>query len=297
MSAPAVSARDERVRDGRARDDRTGGHRAGGRPSSRRVPRSWRASDLAWSGVVLATLLAFLEVGSRARWIDPLMVPSPSSVWSALVAGFREGVYWEPLWSTAKGTFLGFGLAAITGLTLGGILATSPRLERIMYPFIVAFQSMPKIAIAPLVVIWVGFGDLSKILIITIVSFFPILVNTMQGLRLRERDRQELVRALGASRWQIFWHVRLPGSMPYVFAGLHVSVIFALLGAIVSEFVGARDGMGVMLNLQRSVFNVPGVFAVLILLMVLGVTLNLVMKSIERRVTFWAQERDLVAGA
>jgi NitT/TauT family transport system permease protein len=263
------------------------------RQSGRRPARPpVRGRHAAVSLLLLVVLVGLFELGSDQGWIDPLLVPAPSAVATALQNGFESGIYWTHIRSTVVATVLGFGLATLVGLTVGGILATLPWLERIMYPYIIAFQSTPKIAIAPLVIIWAGFGQMSKVIIIAVVSFFPILVNTMQGLRLRDKERQELALALGASRWQIFRYVRLPGSTPYVFAGLHVGAIFALLGAVVAEFVGSRDGLGVLLIIERSAFNVPGVFAILILLMAIGLIINILMRAVERRVTFWAQERD-----
>lgn len=245
-----------------------------------------------YSFLLLVVIMAFVQIGVGRNWIDSLLIPSPSSVAGALKNGFTSGVYWEHINSTVTGTLLGFGLAIVIGVGIGGLLATIPWLERVLYPFVVAFQATPTIAIAPLIIIWAGFGQFSKVLIVAVVSFFPILVNTMQGLRLRERERLELSNALGASRWQTFRYIRLPGSMPYVFAGLKVGAIFALLGAVVAEFVGSRDGLGVLLTVQRTQFDVPGVFATLILLMAIGLVVDFVMSTIGRRVTFWAQEDD-----
>ncbi|WP_213451306.1 ABC transporter permease [Rhizomonospora bruguierae] len=242
--------------------------------------------------LVLAVTLGAFEIASRQRWISPLMVPAPSSVWEALTVGFERGIYWDHLLSTLSATAWGFLLATGLGIGLGGLLAALRPLERVLYPFIVAFQSTPKIALAPLVVIWLGFGVTSKILVVALVTFFPILVNTMQGLRLRDRERQELMVAVGATKWQTFRYVRLPGSVPFVFAGLHIGAIFALLGAVVAEFVGSSSGLGVLLNAERASFNVPGVFAVLLILMALGIALNAVMKALERRFTFWCREED-----
>lgn len=259
-------------------------------------PRASRGSrrlvDAAASVLLLVVGIVAAEVASRYELVSPLIIPSPSSTLGALRAGFESGVYWQHLVSTLSGTLSGFVLAVLLGGSLGGLLASLPRLERILFPFIVAFQSLPKIAIAPLVVLWVGFGNSSKVVLVGIVCFFPVLVNTMQGLRLRDQDRYELAVALGASRWQVFRYIRLPGSMPYVFAGLHVAAILALLAAIVAEFVGARSGLGVLLEQQRAQFNTPGVFAILLILMVVGLAINQVMKLLEKRVTFWAQEND-----
>lgn len=240
--------------------------------------------------VVLVAVLVLAEVGSRSGIISPLMLPAPSKVWNALVDGFQSGIYWRHLRSTLAATVMGFGLSMTAGFVIGGLLAVFHRLERIFYPFIVALQTLPKIAVAPLIIIWFGFGNLSKVTIVAIVSFFPILVNTLQGLRLRERERFELVRSLGANKWQVFRYIRFPASLPYVFAGLHVGAIFALIGTVVAEFVGARAGLGVLLIQQKALFNVPAVYAVLAILMVVGLSLHGIMLLIERRATFWAQE-------
>lgn len=257
-------------------------------PPSRLSSR--RSADRVASGVILVVALLLAEVGSRRGIISPLMLPAPTAVWNALVDGFRTGIFWRHLVSTLTATALGFGVAMSAGFLIGGVLAVFHRLERIFYPFIVAFQTLPKIAVAPLIIIWFGFGNASKITIIAIVSFFPILVNTMQGLRLRERERFELANSLGATKWQVFRYIRFPASLPYVFAGLHVGAIFALIGAVVAEFVGARAGLGVLLIQQKALFNVPAVYAVLVILMFVGLVLHAIMLAIERKATFWAQE-------
>lgn len=256
---------------------------------------SKRQIDALLSFSLLVVILVLGEVVSRAGLVSPLILPAPSDVANALWAGIESGIYWEHLLSTLVGLAGGFVIAVVTGGVLGGLLASFPRLERVLFPFVIAFQSLPKIAIAPLVVLWVGFGASSKVVLVAVVCFFPVLINTLQGLRLRDRDRMELAVALGATKWQIFRYVRLPGSMPYVFAGLHVAVILALLAAIVAEFVGSRSGLGVLLEQQRAAFNTPGVFAILLILMVLGLLINQTMKALEKRVTFWSKETDSLA--
>jgi NitT/TauT family transport system permease protein len=251
-----------------------------------------RVVNTLWSLLLLAVVLGSLEFICRSGWVSSLLFPPPSAIARTLWEGLRTGIYVDPLLNSMTAGVIGFFIATFFGFILGGLLASMPRLEQILFPYIVAFQSTPLIAIAPIIIIWIGFGMKSKIAVVVVVCFFPVLVNTLQGLRLRDRDRQELAMALGATPWQVFRYIRLPGSMPYVFGGLHVSAIFAILGAIVAEFVGARGGLGTMMNEQRSLFNVPGVFAILIILMAVGLVVNLLMKSLERRVTFWARERD-----
>lgn len=262
-------------------------------PGAERGGESGRSklTNAVLSAVLLIVVLAILEAICRSGLVSALLVPPPSAIFVTLWKGLISGIYLVPLANSLWAGFAGFLIAVAAGFVVGGLLTSLPRVERILMPYIVAFQSTPLIAIAPLIIIWVGFGINSKIAVVVVSCFFPILVNTLQGLRLRDRDRQELAMALGASRWQVFRYVRMPGAMPYVFAGLRVSAIFALLGAIVAEFVGARDGIGTLMNQQRALFNVPGVFAILIILMVVGVIVNLLMTLLERRVTFWSRER------
>ncbi len=260
-------------------------------PAGKTSPRT-RLVNAGLSILLLVVVVIGLEIYTRSGAVSTLLVPPPSSIFHAFWDGMLRGVYLEPLLNSMWAGLVGFLIAVVLGFVGGGLLASLPRLERILFPYIVAFQSTPLIAIAPLIIIWVGFGIESKIAVVVVVCFFPILVNTLQGLRLRDRDRQELAVALGATKWQVFRYIRLPGSMPYVFAGLHVSAIFAVLGAIVAEFVGARDGLGTMMNEQRASFNVPGVFAILIILMIVGLAVNLSMKALEKRATFWAREKS-----
>jgi NitT/TauT family transport system permease protein len=249
------------------------------------VHRDWLVSLL-----VLIAFLVAIETCSRLSLISPMVLPSPTAIGSTLADLFTSGMVWPHLESTLVSTALGFMIAVAAGVTIAAILTAFHRLERIFYPFIVAFQTLPKIAIAPLVIIWLGFGSSSKITIVAIVSFFPILVNTMQGLRLRDPERQELMTALGASKWQTFRYVRLPAALPYIFAGLQIGIIFALIGTVAAEFVGSSQGLGVLLIQQKALFNVPAVYAVLVIFMVLGVSIHVIMRVLEHRITFWDQE-------
>ena len=243
-----------------------------------------------YSVVLAAAALVLAEVAATNEWVSRLILPAPTAVVEALVNGFTTGLYWEHLLSTVRSTLGGFFLAAVLAISIAGLLASIERLEKIFMPFIVAFQTVPTIAIAPLIILWLGFGDTSKVVIVTVICFFPILINALQGLKLRNRDHLELMQSLGASRLQLFRYIRVPSSLPYIFAGLHVAIIFSLIGAVVAEFVGSRAGLGYILIQAQGRFNVPGVFAILLLLMVIGVTFHRTMLLIERRVAFWAKD-------
>ena len=254
-----------------------------------RPKRSRNVGDKLISLALLVVLLVVGEVAARLELVSPLILPAPSDVANALVSGFESGVYWSHAYSTVYSAVAGFLIAAAVAVTSAGVLSSIERMERVLMPFIVAFQSMPKIAIAPLFVIWLGFDEGSKIAVTATICFFPMLINSLQGFKVRDRDTYELFASLGASRWQTFRYLRLPGSAPYVFAGFHVGAIFALIGTVVTEFIGSRAGLGYLLIQQQSQFNVPGVFAVVLLLMVIGIGFNRGMLLLERRAAPWAK--------
>jgi NitT/TauT family transport system permease protein len=246
------------------------------------------------SVLAFAIFVTAWQIVTMRELISPVMVPSPTAILNALADGlYRRGTYWPHIWSTVWAAVAGFGIAAASAVLTASALSMSRRLEAVVYPFIVAFQTLPKVAIAPLIVIWLGFGDSSKLAIVVVVCFFAIFMSALQGLRVRDRDQYQYLQTLGASRLQVLIHLRLPAATPYVFSGLHIGVVFALIGAVVAEFVGSNSGLGYVLLLDKSAFNVPGVFAILVILTIVGVTFNLTMRYIETKVAFWA--RDLSA--
>lgn len=260
------------------------------RPASAGSRRRVRIPDLFWTVLVGVVALALAEVSARQGWVSELIIPSPSSIGENLWSGIIQGLYWAPIVSTMSAALIGFGVAAVSGVLVAGILVTFPPLERIFMPYVVALQTMPKIALAPIILLGLGFGDTSKITIVAIVAFFPMLVNSLQGLRLRSREQAELMQSLGASKMQVFRLVRIPNSLPYIFAGVHIGLIFALLGAIVAEFVGASSGLGVLMLQQKSQFNIAGLWAVMVILMIIGALLQQITALAERRVARWSGE-------
>jgi NitT/TauT family transport system permease protein len=166
-------------------------------------------------------------------------------------------------------------------------VALSRPIEFFLYPYIVMFQSLPKVALAPLIVVWFGLGLTSKVINAALIAFFPLLVNTMVGLRSADEERVSLMRSLAASERQIFWMLRLPNSLPFVMAGLDVAMIFALIGAIVAEFVGAQKGLGMLIQSMNFNMDVSGQFSILLILSVLGLLLNRGVMMIRKRVLFW----------
>ncbi len=254
------------------------------RPHLPLVPLVLVVVVLAWEGVV------------RAWRIPEFLVPAPSAIGRALAAGLTSGLYLDHFGVTLYESLLGFLIAAATGIACGTVIAQFRVVERTLYPYLVALQTLPKIAIAPLLIVWLGFGITSKVVIAALVAFFPILVNVIVGLKTVDASKLDLMRSLDASRWQTFRYVTFPNALPFVFAGLDIAVVFSVLGAIVGEFVGSQRGLGNLILQFHTSLDIAGMFAVLLLLAALGVGLHLAIQSIQRRVIFWAQA-DHVIGA
>ncbi len=254
------------------------------RPHLPLVPLVLVVFVLAWEGIV------------QAWRIPEFLVPAPSAIGRALAAGLTSGLYLDHFGVTLYESLLGFLIAAAAGIACGTVIAQFRVVERTLYPYLVALQTLPKIAIAPLLIVWLGFGITSKVVIAALVAFFPILVNVIVGLKTVDAPKLDLMRSLDASRWQTFRYVTFPNALPFVFAGLDIAIVFSVLGAIVGEFVGSQRGLGNLTLQFHTSLDMAGMFAVLLLLAALGVGLHLAIQAIQRRVIFWAQA-DHVVGA
>jgi NitT/TauT family transport system permease protein len=249
------------------------------------VQRSWQ--NIGLRILLILAVLAVWEAVVRLFEIPSFILPPPSNVFMALYRGFASTMYFGHIGTTLLETMLGFAVGCTMAFTLGVAVALSRRTEYFLYPFIVMFQAMPKVALAPIIIIWFGLGITSKVVTAALVAFFPLLVNTIVGLRSSEEDRVNLMRSLAASRWQIFWMLQLPNAMPYIFAGLEIAMIFALTGSIVAEFVGAQSGLGMLIQSMNFTMDVAGQFSVLFILSVVGLILNTLVAVVRRRVLFW----------
>jgi NitT/TauT family transport system permease protein len=249
-----------------------------------------------WACVPITLILAIggWEWYVAAYKVSSLILPPPSHIVSALYTGLASGVYVKALLVTLQAILLGFLLSASVAFVLGTLISQVRLIEATLYPYVVALQTLPKIAIAPLILVWVGLGIESKIIIAALVSFFPMLVNTIVGLKSTSEDKLELMHALTASRTKTFFLVKLPEALPYIFAGLQIGIVLAVLGAIVGEFVGAKAGLGYLIIQMNYTMDVAGMFAVLVILGVMGVVLNVLITVLRRRVIFW-QRTDVNA--
>ena len=237
------------------------------------------------------------ELAVRLFEIPKIVLPAPSAVALALWNGM-QGDFLKHFGITFYETIAGFVLGSATGLVLGALISQFRLLERTLYPYIVAFQTLPKVAIAPIIVIWFGYGVTSKIVITATIAFFPLLANTIVGLRSAPQEQIELMVAFPATRWQVFRLARLPQALPYIFVGLDVAIVLSVIGAIVGEFVGAQAGLGYLILQKNFNMDMAGVFAILIVLSGMGIGLHLLVNAIQRRVVFWMDgSSDRVMGA
>lgn len=253
--------------------------------------RSWKDSPLVSPAVFILFILLW-EGAVRVLQVPAIVVPPPSAVGAALWSGIASGSFLPHFLATLWEIVAGFVAGAAIGIALGVMIGLSPFLERVFYPYIVAFQAVPKVAIAPIIVIWFGYGIESKIVITATISFFPVLANTIVGLRSAPQDQIDMLRASTAGEWQIFRMVRWPNALPYIFVGLDVAIIVSVIGAIVGEFVGARVGLGYLILQRNFVFDMAGVFAILIILALIGIGLHWLVVLAQRRVLFWSETQQ-----
>jgi ABC-type nitrate/sulfonate/bicarbonate transport system permease component len=212
--------------------------------------------------------------------IKPYLVPRPTdiarSLWDLRAALFSNGI------DTLKEVLIGFTLAFGFGTIFAALIAESDLLRRAFYPLIVGSQTIPVVAIAPLILIWFGFGILSKIVVAAFISFFPIVVNTATGLTSLESELVRLMRSFPASRWKVFWKARVPAALPYLFAGMKISIVLSVIGAVVGEYVGSSTGLGHYIVQQNALLQTTVVFAAIVALSILGVMLFLLVSLLER---------------
>jgi len=233
------------------------------------------ASVLAWEGIV------------RIFEVPTFIFPAPSKVAAALWNGFASGLYQKHLSHTLLETLLGFLLGSALGFFLGAAVALNRYVEYFFYPYIVMFQSLPKVALAPLIVVWFGLGLKSQVVNAALVAFFPLLVNTMVGLKSADEDRVSLMRSLAASDRQIFWMLRLPNALPFVMAGLDVAMIFALIGAIVGEWFGDNRGMGTLILQSLYAEDTVRLWCGIVACAVMGTLFYGAVVLAERRLLWW----------
>ena len=230
---------------------------------------------------VIASILLLWEGLVRWQAYPAFILPGPLAVGRKTVTLAANGILWKHAQVTLLEILLGLLLGVGLALVLGYLLGKSQTLDRLVSPYVVASQTVPVVAIAPLLIIWFGNGLLSKVLITGIIVFFPTLVSTIVGIRGVDTDLHDLMRSLRASRSQLFFKLELPAALPVLFGGLKLSVILAIVGAVVGEFVGADVGLGFLINLGRGVLDTPMIFVAVLALVVIAQTLYAAVSALE----------------
>ncbi|ODU62627.1 MAG: hypothetical protein ABT05_07350 [Lautropia sp. SCN 66-9] len=241
----------------------------------------------------LATLLVsavLWEILVRLLNIQPFLLPPPSAVWQEFAS--RPGIYWSNFLVSLRGVLIGFVIASVTGVLIGTIIVYSQSLRAVLYPVIVVLQAAPKIAIAPLLIIWLGYGALPQIVMVVLVSFFPVVMITVVGLSSVEADLLDLVRMLRGGRIKQFTKVAFPHALPFIFSGLKVAATLAVIGQIVAEFVSANAGLGHVIIVANSELNVAMSFVSLIMLCGMGLALFGAVEVLERLTIPWSTEES-----
>lgn len=236
---------------------------------------------------VLGALVVFLLVWRAIVFIGgypPFILPTPEAVFGRFVGAIGDGILWPHLATTLLEVALGFAVGATAGLVIGYVLARSALVERLASPYLVAAQAVPILAIAPLLALWFGPGLLSKVVICSLIVFFPVAISTMVGIRSVDPRLLELGRSLRATPRQVLRTLEIPAALPSILGGMRVGVTLAVVGAVVGEWAGAERGLGVLINLARgSLFDIPLMFAALLTLALMGIVLYLAVVLVERQ--------------
>jgi NitT/TauT family transport system permease protein len=237
--------------------------------------------------ILIVAVFILWDLVIRVFKIPPYLIPAPWDVAKMLVAEWPR--LWRESLFTASATLGGFGLSILLGIPIAMLIAYSRLVESFVYPLLVFSQSVPKIAIAPLFVVWFGFGIFPKVISAFLLGFFPVVVATVMGFKSMETDMIDLARSMRASRWQMFLKFRLPQALPSIFSGLKVSATLAVVGAVVGEFVGSNSGIGYVLQIANGNFDLPLMFAALFVLSMMGVILFGIVDLIEKVMIPWHQ--------
>ena len=250
----------------------------------------WYSSSLGRGVLAFAVFVVLLLLWTayvRIAKLSPLVLPTPYAVWQSLVENTLNGQLPEHSVTTLTEIVLGFLLGSLVGIVLGVVTARSQLMREMLGPYILASQAMPKLALAPIMVVWMGFGIAPKVVITALICFFPLLENTIIGLTSTSPHQLELFRALSATGWQTFIKLRVPSALPVIFAGLRVAVTLAVVGAVVGEYVGANKGLGALVIVTQGSFDTPLMFAIFVYLTVIGIVLYKLMQMLETTFFSW----------
>ncbi|MQA83931.1 MAG: ABC transporter permease subunit [Streptosporangiales bacterium] len=248
-----------------------------------------RGKLLPWisTPVLLVLVVAVWKLVIAAFDISPYVLPQPEEVVGGMVEVVQSQGFMGHLWVTLTETLIGFAIALVLGVGMGAVLGRILWLERALRPLIVASQVVPKVALVPLFIVWFGFGMTSKIVIVAILAFFPIMLNSLLGVRSVEPGQRDVMRSLNAGRWATFWRLEYHSTLPYVFAGMEIGIVFAIIGAVVGEYLGGNQGLGYLIVVSLNALNAQQLFAVIVILTLLGFALFLAVVALKRLFIPW----------
>lgn len=237
--------------------------------------------------ITLVLLLTAWVLYLKLFEVPDYILPHPVDVLETIHSAYGSGIIYPHLLFTVKSTVMGYLMGCGAALVMGGLVAESRIFEKFVYPYVILLQSMPKVALAPLIIVWFGFGIESKIAMVVLICFFPVFINTVVGIRQADPDMIDVFRACNASRARIFFHIKVPSAGTSIFAGLQIAVVLGLIGAVVAEFVAAKQGLGTMLQSAAvdldTALMLTGVFT----LAIIGLCGNLFIRFLHRRMIFW----------
>jgi NitT/TauT family transport system permease protein len=251
-----------------------------------------RAAAIGWPILVTAVILLAWEISVRTLGIRSIILPPPSAVFAAMAE--RHDLLLTHLWPSLYLTVLGFALSVVGGIFVAVLITYSTIVRKGFYPVIVVSQVIPKISIAPLFIVWFGTGTLSSLLLAFLVAFFPMTINAAMGFESIDEDIHRMARTFMGSRWQIFWKIRMPNALPYIFGGMKISITLAIIGVIVSEFVASQEGIGYLIKLAGGLLDTPLMLAAITALSVSGLALYAIIVGLESWAIYWQPPSDAV---
>jgi sulfonate transport system permease protein len=246
-----------------------------------------RAMGMLLGQIVLGIVLLLFWQGASGRMVDNFFISNPLDVGARLLGWTLDGSIFAHIWATVYATMMGFFIGAIGGAVLGVWLGVSPLASRLLNPYLNALNALPKVALAPLFVLWFGLGIESKIALAAVLVLFLVFLNTFAGVREVDQDLIDGARLMRATRMQVIVKVIIPSAMSWVFAGLRISVPYALIGAVLGEMIAANRGLGYLVQFSGAQFDTAGVFAVLIVIALLAVALNFLVDTVQSRIERW----------
>ncbi len=249
------------------------------------------AADIAGPAAISIGMIVLWEVIVRALHIRSIILPPPSEIIMAMVD--RRDLLLTHLWPSLYLTVLGFALSVVGGVAVAILITYSAALRKGFYPIIIVSQVIPKISIAPLFIVWFGTGTMSSLLLAFLIAFFPMTINSALGFQSIDEDIARMARTFMASDWQVFWKIRMPNALPYIFSGMKISITLAIIGVIVSEFVASQEGIGYLIKLAGGLLDTPLMMAAITVLSIAGLILYGLIAHFERRVVYWQSSSDI----